>query len=173
MGQVSFCVTQDTPLAFEQLPSRASQMTAATVGRAEKSPLHFPCLCEALDRFPHLPTCLRWQWAISILSACSPARPAGGWHKHQSPQHLPCAGVAVPLGLCPSPLGQVTSMVHYKDTILQVAHHQSVFLTATAVSADLCNSWVTPLNLVNLLWDKRRTAKGQLFPMEDEMLPIY
>lgn len=82
--QVSFCVIQDTALASEQLPSRAGRVTAAMVGRAQKSPLHFPCPCEALDGSPNLPSCLRWQWAMSILPACSPARPAGspmcwGW----------------------------------------------------------------------------------------------
>lgn len=62
-------------------------------------------------------------------------------------------------------------MVHYKATTLQVQHLQSVFHTVTSVSADFCRA--TPFKLVDLLWDKIITAKGQLFPMEDEMLPSY
>lgn len=95
MDQVSFCAIQDTSLPSEQLPSM--------VGRAEKSPVHFPCACGALARSPHLPTCLRWQWAISIVTVS---------HLHcvsllsSQPSRIPgVLGVAVPLGLCPSPLG--------------------------------------------------------------------
>lgn len=84
-----------------------------------------------------------------------------------------CCGAVIPLGLCLSPLGQVMPTVQYSATTLQVAPHQFIFHTATAISADLCKSRVTPLKLVDLLWDKTGTAKGQLLPMDDEMLPTY
>lgn len=99
MDQVSFCAIQDTSLPSEQLPS--------SVSRAEKSPVHLPCACGALAMSPHLPACPRWQWAISIVSACSPARPAGS---------LGCWGWQSLWDFALHLWEQVVPIVHYKDT---------------------------------------------------------
>lgn len=65
--------------ASSQLPSTESRVIAAMVGGVSKSPLRFPCLCEALGMSPHPSTCLRWQWATAVPSAfLQPGQQKGG-----------------------------------------------------------------------------------------------
>lgn len=76
---------------------------------------------------------------------------------------------AAPCGTLP-----ITFGTGYAHGAVQSYHYPvCVFHTASAISADLCKSRVPLLTLVDLLWDKRGTAKGQLLPTEDEMPPTY
>lgn len=144
------------------------------VGRVSKSPLCFSCLCEALGTSPQPSTNLRWQWAMASLSAfLQPGQQKGGISiSHHGISYVLWGGG--PSGTLPFTFG--TGYAHGAAQ----SHHSPggttlvcVFHTTTAISADLCKTRVTPLKLVDLLWDKKVTGKGQLLPMEDEMLPIY
>lgn len=104
----------------------------------------------------------------------SSARPAEGWQKHRyhgisrmlwggSPSRI------LPFTFCPSLHHSAVQSHNSPDVTIPVIFH-----AVTAIFTDLCKSRIiTPLKSVDLLWDKRGIAKGQLLPMEDEMLPIY
>lgn len=158
--------------ASYQLPSTESRVIAAMVGRISKSPLCFPCLCEALGMSPHWSTCLGWQQAITVLSAFLQPGQGGMSISHQGISCVLCVGGpsrALPFKFRKGYAHGAVQSYHAPGDTTSVC----VFHTATANSADLCKSRATPLKLVNLLWDKRGTAKEQLLPMEDEMLPTY
>lgn len=108
---------------------------------------------------PHLSICLRWQWANAVLSAfLQPDQQKGSMSiSHHGISHVLWGGG--PSGTLPFTFG-----TGYAHGTVQ-SHHSPggtipvcVFHIATAISADLCKSRVSPLKLVDLLWDKRGTT---------------